>query len=171
MPDGHLLLQTLRSHDQYNTTIYGLNDRYRGIKSGRRVVLVNPRDLERSGLADGEIVDLVGAGGRRGRAVPRRRLRHAARLRRRLLPGDQRARPARQRRGRQRDTHVEVGARATGAGPRREQPAPSRASVHFLSAGARKWTLVGNGVTAGRGAGRRARRRGARRTARRPRRR
>ncbi len=58
-PPGRLLLQTIRSHDQYNTTIYGLNDRYRGIKSGRRVVLVNPDDLAALGLADGQIVDLV----------------------------------------------------------------------------------------------------------------
>ena len=45
LEEGQLLLQTIRSHDQYNTTIYGLNDRYRGIKSGRRVVLVNERDM------------------------------------------------------------------------------------------------------------------------------
>jgi molybdopterin-dependent oxidoreductase alpha subunit len=60
VPDGRLLLQTLRSHDQYNTTIYGLNDRYRGIKAGRRVVLVNPADLAALGLQDGDVVDLVG---------------------------------------------------------------------------------------------------------------
>ena len=60
VPEGALLLQTLRSHDQYNTTIYALNDRYRGIKAGRRVVMVNPADLERLGLANGAIVDLVG---------------------------------------------------------------------------------------------------------------
>ena len=59
-PEGRLLLQTLRSHDQYNTTIYGLNDRYRGVKAGRRVVFVNPRDIEALGLADGDVVDLVG---------------------------------------------------------------------------------------------------------------
>jgi anaerobic selenocysteine-containing dehydrogenase len=59
VPDGHLLLQTLRSHDQYNTTVYGLNDRYRGIKAGRRVVLVRPGDLERLGFEDGQVVDLV----------------------------------------------------------------------------------------------------------------
>jgi molybdopterin-dependent oxidoreductase alpha subunit len=56
---GRLLLQSIRSHDQYNTTIYGLNDRYRGIKSGRRVVLINPDDLAALGLADGQTVDLV----------------------------------------------------------------------------------------------------------------
>ncbi|WP_069811869.1 FdhF/YdeP family oxidoreductase [Streptomyces sp. TP-A0874] len=59
LPEGRLLLQTLRSHDQYNTTIYGLDDRYRGIKNGRRVVLVNPEDAERLGLADGAYADLV----------------------------------------------------------------------------------------------------------------
>jgi molybdopterin-dependent oxidoreductase alpha subunit len=60
VPPGHLLLQTLRSHDQFNTTIYGLDDRYRGIKGGRRVVFVRPDDLTDLGLADGDLVDLVG---------------------------------------------------------------------------------------------------------------
>jgi molybdopterin-dependent oxidoreductase alpha subunit len=59
VPEGRLILQTLRSHDQYNTTIYGLDDRYRGVKGGRRVVFVNPADIERFGLADGDRVDLV----------------------------------------------------------------------------------------------------------------
>ncbi|MEV0599190.1 FdhF/YdeP family oxidoreductase [Streptomyces sp. NPDC050315] len=58
-PEGRLLLQTLRSHDQYNTTIYGLDDRYRGIKNGRRVVLVRPEDARALGLADGAYTDLV----------------------------------------------------------------------------------------------------------------
>ena len=44
-PPGRLVLQTVRSHDQFNTTIYGLDDRYRGVKGGRRVVLVNEADL------------------------------------------------------------------------------------------------------------------------------
>ncbi|MER6674343.1 FdhF/YdeP family oxidoreductase [Streptomyces sp. NPDC000983] len=60
LPEGRLLLQTLRSHDQYNTTIYGLDDRYRGIRNGRRVVLVNPEDARALGVADGSYVDLVG---------------------------------------------------------------------------------------------------------------
>ncbi|WP_420783217.1 FdhF/YdeP family oxidoreductase [Streptomyces sp. LPB2020-019-1HS] len=60
LPEGRLLLQTLRSHDQYNTTIYGLDDRYRGIADGRRVVLVNPEDARSLGVADGSYVDLVG---------------------------------------------------------------------------------------------------------------
>ncbi|MFG2355781.1 FdhF/YdeP family oxidoreductase [Streptomyces sp. NPDC048521] len=59
LPEGRLLLQTLRSHDQYNTTIYGLDDRYRGITGGRRVVLVNPEDARRLGVAEGSYVDLV----------------------------------------------------------------------------------------------------------------
>jgi len=59
VPPGRLLLQTLRSHDQYNTTIYGLSDRYRGIEDARRVVLVHAEDLAELGFADGELVDLV----------------------------------------------------------------------------------------------------------------
>ena len=58
-PEGRLILQTLRSHDQFNTTIYGLDDRYRGIKKGRDVVFVNPDDLTELGLADGERVDVI----------------------------------------------------------------------------------------------------------------
>ncbi|MFJ9810232.1 FdhF/YdeP family oxidoreductase [Streptomyces sp. NPDC101158] len=59
VPEGRLLLQTLRSHDQYNTTIYGLDDRYRGITGGRRVVLVHPEDAAALGFADGAYADLV----------------------------------------------------------------------------------------------------------------
>ncbi|MFC9860744.1 MULTISPECIES: FdhF/YdeP family oxidoreductase [unclassified Streptomyces] len=59
LPAGRLLLQTLRSHDQYNTTIYGLDDRYRGIKGGRRIVMVNPDDAHTLGLPDGAYTDLV----------------------------------------------------------------------------------------------------------------
>ncbi|WP_031002674.1 FdhF/YdeP family oxidoreductase [Streptomyces sp. NRRL F-5727] len=59
VPEGRLLLQTLRSHDQYNTTIYGLDDRYRGIRGGRRVVLVHPEDAAALGFADGVYADLV----------------------------------------------------------------------------------------------------------------
>ncbi|MFG3353927.1 FdhF/YdeP family oxidoreductase [Streptomyces sp. NPDC048001] len=58
--EGRLLLQTLRSHDQYNTTVYGLDDRYRGVRGGRRVVLVNPADALALGFADGDYADLVG---------------------------------------------------------------------------------------------------------------
>ena len=57
-PPGRLILQTMRSHDQFNTTIYSLNDRYRGIKKGREVLFVNPADLAELGLADGDRVDV-----------------------------------------------------------------------------------------------------------------
>jgi formate dehydrogenase major subunit len=59
VPDGRLLLQTLRSHDQFNTTIYGLDDRYRGVHQGRRVVFVHPDDIAALGFADGDDVELV----------------------------------------------------------------------------------------------------------------
>lgn len=57
-PAGRLILQTMRSHDQFNTTIYSLNDRYRGIKKGRDVVFVNPDDIAELGLEDGQRVDI-----------------------------------------------------------------------------------------------------------------
>ena len=57
---GQLILQTLRSHDQFNTTIYGLDDRYRGVHGGRRVVFMHPDDISDLGLRDGDVVDLVG---------------------------------------------------------------------------------------------------------------
>jgi len=59
VPPGHLVLQTLRSHDQFNTTIYGLSDRYRGIEGGRRVVFVHRDDIIALGYNPGDLVDLV----------------------------------------------------------------------------------------------------------------
>ncbi|MGN2640903.1 FdhF/YdeP family oxidoreductase [Nocardia takedensis] len=59
VPPGRLILQSLRSHDQYNTTIYGLDDRYRGVRGGRRVILMNPADIAEFGYADGDLVDLI----------------------------------------------------------------------------------------------------------------
>ncbi len=59
VPEGRLLLQTMRSHDQFNTTIYGLDDRYRGISGGRRVVFLNPDDIVSLGLEEGQIVDII----------------------------------------------------------------------------------------------------------------
>lgn len=56
---GQFLMMTMRSHDQFNTTIYGLNDRYRGILNGRRVVFLNAEDIRYDGLKDGQIVDLI----------------------------------------------------------------------------------------------------------------
>ncbi len=57
---GQYLMMTIRSHDQYNTTIYGLDDRYRGVYQGRRVVFINGEDLKAAGLANGGKVDLIG---------------------------------------------------------------------------------------------------------------
>lgn len=59
VPPGHLVLQTMRSHDQWNTVPYAPNDRYRGVKNARRIVLVNPADIDELGLADRQLVDLV----------------------------------------------------------------------------------------------------------------
>jgi molybdopterin-dependent oxidoreductase alpha subunit len=56
---GQLLLQTIRSHDQFNTTIYGMDDRYRGVKGRRDVVFVNASDLASVGLRNGDRVDIV----------------------------------------------------------------------------------------------------------------
>lgn len=52
------MMMTIRSHDQYNTTIYGLDDRYRGISKGRRVILMNKNDISKYNLSKGELVDL-----------------------------------------------------------------------------------------------------------------
>lgn len=56
---GQFLLTTLRTHDQFNTTIYGLDDRYRGIFHGRRVVLINPDDMKEHGWKAGECLDIT----------------------------------------------------------------------------------------------------------------
>ena len=53
------LMTTLRSHDQYNTTIYGLDDRYRGIFQGRRVVLIHPDDMRERGWKAGDQLDIT----------------------------------------------------------------------------------------------------------------
>jgi molybdopterin-dependent oxidoreductase alpha subunit len=56
---GELLMMTIRSHDQYNTTVYGLDDRYRGVRGGRRVVLMNADDARDRGLTSGDRVDIT----------------------------------------------------------------------------------------------------------------
>jgi molybdopterin-dependent oxidoreductase alpha subunit len=56
---GQYILMTIRSHDQFNTHIYGLDDRYRGIYNGRRVLFMNPDDVKEAGLTQGQIVDLT----------------------------------------------------------------------------------------------------------------
>ena len=55
------MLATIRSHDQYNTTIYGLNDRYRGITGRRDILFMNAADMDRLGIAHGDRVDVVAA--------------------------------------------------------------------------------------------------------------
>ncbi|WP_426752755.1 FdhF/YdeP family oxidoreductase [Myxococcus sp. Y35] len=55
---GQLLMMTIRTHDQFNTTVYGLDDRYRGIRNGRRVVLLHPSDMKALGLSADQVVDL-----------------------------------------------------------------------------------------------------------------
>ena len=56
---GQFLMTTIRTHDQFNTTIYGLDDRYRGVYNGRRVILLNEQDCREAGLAKGDVVDLT----------------------------------------------------------------------------------------------------------------
>jgi anaerobic selenocysteine-containing dehydrogenase len=56
---GQLVLTSVRSHDQFNTTVYGLDDRYRGVRGGRRVVLMHEDDLRERGLAAGQLVDVT----------------------------------------------------------------------------------------------------------------
>lgn len=58
-PPGHFLLTTVRSHDQFNTTIYAEDDRYRGIYNGRRVIFMNEADIEAAGFVQGQLVDLT----------------------------------------------------------------------------------------------------------------
>lgn len=58
-PTGHYLLTTVRSHDQFNTTIYGEDDRYRGIYNGRRVIFMNEEDMSEADLVQGELVDIT----------------------------------------------------------------------------------------------------------------
>jgi molybdopterin-dependent oxidoreductase alpha subunit len=59
LPEGQFALMTMRSHDQFNTTIYGLDDRYRGVYNGRRVVFLHADDVAQLGLTQGQIVDLT----------------------------------------------------------------------------------------------------------------
>lgn len=56
---GELVLQTMRSHDQWNTTIYSNNDRYRGVKNIRTLVFMNPEDMRERGIQEGQFVDIT----------------------------------------------------------------------------------------------------------------
>ena len=88
-----LKLTTIRSHDQYNTTIYGLNDRYRGVFGRRDVLFTNEADLAELGLAWRSRSDRDGPSlGRTTASQPHRhRPRHRARVGRCVLPGSKRA--------------------------------------------------------------------------------
>ena len=68
---GQLLLQTFRSHDQFNTTIYGMNDRYRGIENERRVIFLNPTDMEERQLKPAQAVDITSHYGEEKRVAQR----------------------------------------------------------------------------------------------------
>jgi anaerobic selenocysteine-containing dehydrogenase len=63
------MMMTIRSHDQFNTTIYGLDDRYRGIYNERRVILMNQADMNKQKLQEGDIVDLINDEGGRQRVA------------------------------------------------------------------------------------------------------
>ncbi|WP_459588229.1 FdhF/YdeP family oxidoreductase [Corynebacterium camporealensis] len=74
LEDDQLLLSSVRAHDQYNTISYGLDDRYRGIRGGRRVLFISPADLKKRGLKDGDIVDVVSVYDGEERRAPNFRL-------------------------------------------------------------------------------------------------
>ena len=59
LPPGRLRMMTIRSHDQYNTTIYGLDDRYRGIRGERRIIFMNATDMVERDLVERQLVDIV----------------------------------------------------------------------------------------------------------------
>lgn len=69
LANDELMMQTLRSHDQFNTTIYGLNDRYRGVYNERRVIFMNEKDISRLGFKAGDLVDLYNFHGGRERVA------------------------------------------------------------------------------------------------------
>jgi anaerobic selenocysteine-containing dehydrogenase len=58
LTDDEYMMTSIRTHDQFNTTIYGLNDRYRGIHNERRVIFMNEKDIEKGGFKGGDKVDL-----------------------------------------------------------------------------------------------------------------
>ncbi len=58
LKEGELMMMSVRSHDQFNTTIYGLQDRYRGVHNERRVIFMNAKDMEQQGLKKNDVVDI-----------------------------------------------------------------------------------------------------------------
>ncbi|HMK03708.1 MAG TPA: molybdopterin dinucleotide binding domain-containing protein, partial [Ferruginibacter sp.] len=69
LAEDELMMMTVRSHDQFNTTIYGLDDRYRGIYNERRVIMMNREDMEKLDLEEGDIADLYNYDGGRVRVA------------------------------------------------------------------------------------------------------
>ena len=139
VPEGHVLLQTLRSHDQFNTTIYGFSDRYRGIEGGRRVVFMHPDDIAAPRLPRRRHRRSDDPLGRRrhrtGRAgLPHRGLRHPAGLGSGLLPRDQPAGAARLHRHGQQLPHVEVGHHQSSAPARQDRTITGRTRVRRATA-------------------------------------
>jgi molybdopterin-dependent oxidoreductase alpha subunit len=67
--DGEFLMTTVRTHDQFNTTVYGFGDRYRGVSGNRRVVFLHPEDVAEAGLGAGDRVDLTSHFGEESRVV------------------------------------------------------------------------------------------------------
>ena len=65
-----LIMQTLRSHDQYNTTVYGMNDRYRGVSTARRIVFLNPEDMRTRNIKPLQRIDLHSHYGDEKRTAP-----------------------------------------------------------------------------------------------------
>ena len=118
------MLATIRSHDQYNTTIYGFNDRYRGITGRRDVIFMHQDDLKARGLNHGDLVDVeaIADCGRRRQQHARIAQPHRGRVRDRqefgsgLLPGSQSARRAAELRRTQRHAGVQVDPRARARG-------------------------------------------------------
>ena len=113
---GQFLMTTLRSHDQYNTTIYGLDDRYRGIFHGRRVVLMNPDDIRAHGWRAGDRLDITSHFQSNGKEEMRKAPRFVLvpyEIPRRCVatyfPEGKRAGADRQRRAAEQYTHVESG--------------------------------------------------------------
>ena len=111
MPEiGHdvLRLMTLRSNDQFNTTVYGYDDRFRGVEGTRMIVFMNRNDIERLGLREGDNVTLTTSTDdgvqRELMGLAGDALRHSCRLHRSLLSGSQCAAAAMAPRQRQQDT-------------------------------------------------------------------
>ena len=70
LAEGEFVMMTIRTHDQFNTTVYGLDDRYRGVFGGRRVVFMHEEDIRAAGLMQGQLVDLTNRFGGVERVAP-----------------------------------------------------------------------------------------------------